>query len=128
MSTNSSNTPLAAPRSGSARAVNTHYEELEANAWLDFQGCLADIFRGMALSDTAKAISDSAARGMQGPHISLELPRALWNFTQLPTSKPNALRLLDEWYSTSSPWPKEYWDDLRAEVAANRLKFRDPVD
>jgi hypothetical protein len=128
MSAYSFNTPHAAPQSGSARAASTHYEEFEANAWLEFQSCLADIFRGTALSDAAKVISASAARGMQGPHISLELPRALWNFTRLPASKPNALQLLDEWYSTPSSKPMEYWDDLRAEVAANRLALRPPED
>lgn len=117
MSANSSNTPLTAPRSGSAR---------EVNAWLDFQGCLADIFRGMALSDTAKAISDSAARVIQGPHISSELPRALWYFTRLPVSKPNALQLLDKWYSMPSSRPTEYWEDLKKEIAANRFTLRQP--
>jgi hypothetical protein len=128
MSAYSSHTPHAVPRSGSTRAPHTHYEEFKANARLDFESCLADIFRGTALSDAALIISASAARGIQGPYISLEFARALWNATRLPTPTPSALQLLDEWYSTPSSKPKEYWDGLKAEIAANRFTLRQPED
>ena len=128
MSAYSFNTPHTAPHGGSARAASTHYEEFEANARLDFESCLADYIRGTALSDAAQIISAYAARGMQGPYISLELPRALWIFTRLPASKPSALQLLDEWYSTPSSKPMEYWDGLKAEIAANRFTLRQAED
>ena len=65
---------------------------------------------------------------MQGPHISLELSQALWIFTRLPASKPSALQLLDEWYSTPSSKPMEYWDGLKAEIAVNRFTLRQAED
>ncbi len=78
------------------------------------------------------AISDIATRGImigslvfrQSALTPLYMELGYSLVTHAAPPRPDALDLLERWYATDSHQPSEYWDELQAEVAANRFTAR----
>lgn len=87
--------------------------------------CSISLCRATSISNTASEAAMMATWFSQDvSYASGELKRALVNvLIHLPEPNPRVLDLLEQWYATPSHQPNEYWDDLKAEVAASRFSL-----
>lgn|GEM_PF-893335 len=80
------------------------------------------LYRATSLSDTAlEKVMIAQWIPREGAYTSDELERALVEAALLQLRTPRALDLLEHWRATPSHRPNKYWEELQAELAANRL-------
>ncbi len=115
--------PIRYPQAGTL--PGDHPETASRSVWPTGNTFPAAIYRTTAISDIAtRGIMIGRLLFRQSALTPLYMELGYSLVTHAAPPRPDALDLLEQWYATGSHQPSEYWDELQAEVTANRFTAR----
>ncbi len=115
--------PIRYPQAGTV--PGNHPETGSLSVWSTGKTFPVVIYRTTAISDIAtRGIMIGSLLFRQSALTPLYMERGCALVRLAAPPRPNALDLLERWYATDSHQPSQYWDELQAEVAANRFTAR----
>lgn len=115
--------PIRYPQAGTL--PGNHPETASRSVWSTGNTFPAAIYRTTAISDIAtRGIMIGSLLFRQSALTPLYMELGYSLVTHAAPPRPDALDLLERWYATDSHQPSEYWDELQAEVTANRFTAR----